>query len=683
MQTRIPAPDILNDLISPNWRLRWQVLEHFHRLKEKFKNHSDKTPEQRALNRLGIQLAHLLNGPEDHNLHLILCAANFLGGTPFLLRVFQALGIDDSETFYPGSHQIRSNCCKSVPTISLLDYFHFLFLSHPGSESTNAAAARVVVRVFPAIQALSLLLEIRTPETRLQAFLELARKSPDYDFNSFILTPPEEISRLPELLWLVTPPLEPVDRASCLTAAHLLAKTGSPGSRLIVCQAAQRLGLSELLPLLKHFDSPRFPALIARSRLGDSEAQQELAASSASWRSAKRIRALPGLAYISTPLALQILAQSAKRTGSNEQRISFATLGHNPHPKAFTTLHRHLLQSQTPDQRRYLLSVMAQHPSAGRNPTLAHQIAEWYDEPRLYPEILQALKVFGDGLELQEISSHLKSPLIPLHLQELAVFMAHHCSDDSTLTVLRKLLFDPDWSFSYRLLVTLSPRLQETDFDLLLDLLRHYEENPDLSLSQRLISARRHLTQFSQALAEFLNQEPEQAQELLRTFIGHLSQDCLPNPESLKQKFRQRPEELQKILLDCNDPASIDFSLWLPRLYFQELLEQTGRPDGNCLVLLVNRTHRYNGFLRQKICQQLSQILEQISKRQTSSALPGLFRLLDFIRQRSEPDYESLRNLLLSTISYIQTHARELKIIQPSSRQRDLKIISQRHKTTG
>jgi hypothetical protein len=56
--------------------------------------------------------------------------------------------------------------------------------------------------------------------------------------------------------------------------------------------------------------------------------------------------------------------------------------------------------------------------------------------------------------------------------------------------------------------------------------------------------------------------------------------------------------------------------------------------------------------------------------------------LLDFIRQRPEPDYESLRNLLLSTISYIQTHARELKIIQPSSRQRDLKIISLNHNTT-
>jgi len=170
MKQNLPNPEIINDLLIENWQLRWKVLETFHRVRNRIRNHAQISAEQKDILRLGRKLAACLNGPSDRNLHLIMTAAYFLGGNHFLFLIFQHLGIDDSDDLYPAISDLKKNLCNEDHNSTFFDYFLSLLSSIESVERTTAVAAAIAIRIFSPEKALHLLISIPFPEPRLAAF---------------------------------------------------------------------------------------------------------------------------------------------------------------------------------------------------------------------------------------------------------------------------------------------------------------------------------------------------------------------------------------------------------------------------------------------------------------------------------------------------------------------------------
>ena len=676
MKPTLPAPEILNDLSIDNWQLRWQVLEIFSRLRQQLRHHSHTSPEQLECERLSRRLAGLLNGPQDQNLQLVLTAAYFLGGYRFLFTVFRELGIDDHQEYYPGINRLKQALSEThrLRAATFTDYFQLLLCSPQAVESTTAIAAELVVQLFSPETALNLLLGIVAADTRRKALLMLDTRHPEHDFNPNIFTLTTPFDRYPELLHLVKLPLSPENYRQSLSAATGMLASSDSELQLIACQAAGRLGLTECLPRLREFPGPTTAALVARARLEDPEACRELTAAAASWRTAKRLAALPGLTGCTEPDTLARLEKNLRRGDPAEKQLAGRILALNPSPRALTVIRQRLLANPgSITERRILLAGLAEHRLAGPDPELAEHLAEWHNEPGLYPEILRVLAICGCSPEWQKIAAALKAPLTNPHLQELALFMACCFENSEIRKTLSELLFDLDWSFSYRLLIRLKPYLKGRDTALLLRKLQEGENNRGLSISE-LLTTTSDIPRFSDALADFLNRHPDWARKLLACFIQRLVEGELPTNEVLATRFRQMPLELQKTILFSDDPDTVHLETRLPLLHFRELLEKLPINGDNALIMVVHRTRRYHGFFRQAIIDQLLELLDHDPDLNTTEALPVLDQLLDYIRQ--QPGYDSLRQSLLFRMAAIRRRARDLKIHLKVIHDRDLRVIS-------
>ncbi|MCK5916149.1 MAG: hypothetical protein KAG92_08415, partial [Deltaproteobacteria bacterium] len=166
MKTVIPAPEIIDDLLTENWELRWQVLEIFYRVQSGVRNHARTSKERQEVSRLGKKLSSTLNGPNDRNLQLIMTAAYFLGNNDFIFKIFSHLGVDDDDDFYPGLSKIKRELNKIGGKLDFFDYFLALISSQTGVERTTAIATTLAINLFSPEKALELIITTPSPEVR-------------------------------------------------------------------------------------------------------------------------------------------------------------------------------------------------------------------------------------------------------------------------------------------------------------------------------------------------------------------------------------------------------------------------------------------------------------------------------------------------------------------------------------
>ncbi|NPA24806.1 MAG: hypothetical protein GXO34_03145, partial [Deltaproteobacteria bacterium] len=289
-QQLIPQSDIINDLLAENWELRWRVFETFYRTQLILRDFSRSSREYRQARDLCREMADRLNGASDVNLHLILTAAWFLGRSHFLLLVLEKLGVDDPETDNLETLHQKKPLTANQPETTFFDYFHSLLKRGKAVD----VATRVAVRIFPAEEAFRLIIAIPASEPR-QAGVRLFREChPDKFFNQFLLA--DNLSRLrqmPELLDFIAPPLTPEEISEIENLVRELLVPGAAGLDFAL-RAVERLQLKSCREALEALgDHP--PALVIRTRLGETEICHRLLKEARSWRKKKRIAALARL----------------------------------------------------------------------------------------------------------------------------------------------------------------------------------------------------------------------------------------------------------------------------------------------------------------------------------------------------------------------------------------------------
>ena len=678
MKQIIPTPKIIDDLLVENWQLRWQVFEIFHQVRISIRNHVQNSPEHQEFLRLGKKLAAHLNEPSDRNLHLIMTATYFLGGNQFLFLLFPHLGIDDSDDFYPALSKLKKALTNEEPDLSFFDYFHALFSSNKAIERTTAIAAAFAIRVFSAEKTLQLFIDIPHPESRSAAFDLFQEIYPEPYFNDYLFADGLELlTKQPELLRFITPPLTADQAQGCTIAANFLL-ADSPDNRTAAIRAIGRLKLDQCLPLLDEFQGDNLETATAHARLNNEYGCRELLTAAKSWHRKKRLAALPGLAFCNSFEALEVLKKRVAKGDLNERHIAFTALGRNKHPEALPFLIATLKQKHQNEEYRLLLSLLARHPNSTPNPETANLLARWYDNCDLYPELLEALAAFGYGNKWGKIVNAFTPPLLLPHHQKIALFMTRFADRPAIKKNLLALLTDIDWAFSYRLLILLQPHLNGKDLKTLLNLLQEHEKAHDLTIRERLLKGD-DIPRFTDALCEFLNLNLVQADEILSRFIAELMEGDLPKNAELTARFQQQPADLKKLILEAGEFSSTLPEPELPLLHILRLLSEITLDGSNCLAAIVNRTRKYGGFFQQTISTLISIIIDHDHDLQNTQALPDLQAIINFLRQR--PHYDELRQKILRRIAEITRNAKDLQIYLGATHDRELRIIKVRRNT--
>ena len=673
MKQTIPTSEIIDDLLAENWQLRWQVIEIFDQVRLKYQNHAHISKEQKEVLQLGKKLCNCLNGPNDHNLHLILTAAYFLGGNHFLFLIFKHLGIDDSDDFYPTLAKLKKSLTSEPSNVTFFDYFHSLLSSSKAVERTTAIAAAITIRLFSPAKSFLLLTTIPHAEPRLAAFELFQEAYPVHFFNDYLLAPPQELLfEQPELLRFIGPPLTAAQSTKCATLINSLL-TDAIDYNSTAISAIGRLKLNQcraLIPKLKE-DNPEIDTVLAQ--LGEESGCRKLLAAGESWRRRKRVAALPGLGFCNSFAALEILKKRYLKGDRNERNLALIALGRNLHPNALPFLISTLkLEAQLPE-RRLVLKILAQHPNAAPNPDTANQLARWHDDKDLYPELLEALETFGYGDEWGKIVTALWPPLRLPHQQKIALSMTRFANYPEVRKNLIALLTTIDWPFSFRLLTLLQPFMNGKDLGTLLKLLQECEEARELTI-QELLTQGDGISNFNDALCEHLNLNPMQTNEALSRFIADLVDGKLPTKSALTTRFQKQPLDLKKLILGATELSSTLPEPSLPLLHFLQLLSEIDLNGSNGLVAVINRTRKYPGFFRQLISFTISTIIEDDPELQKTQALSDLQAIIDFMRQR--PYYDQLRQKILLHISQITRNAKDLRVYIDAALDRDLRVIS-------
>ena len=672
MKQNLHNPEIINNLLTENWQLRWQTLEIFHRVRISIRNHAQSSREHQEFLRLGKKLAAHLNEPSDRNLHLIMTAAYFLGGNRFIFLIFPHLGIDDSDDFYPALSKLKKALTNEEPNLSFFDYFHALFSSSKAIERTTAIAAALAIRVFSPEKTLQLLIDIPHSESRSAAFDLFQETYPEPFFNDYLFADELEIlTKQPELLRFIVPPLTADQTQKCAIAANLLL-AGSPDNRTIAIRAIGRLKLDQCLPLLHELKKDNLEIATVYAQLSDEYGCRELLTTAKSWHRKKRLAALPSLAFCNSFEALEVLKKRVAKGDLNERHIAFIALGRNKHPESLPFLIATFKQKHQNEEYRLLLSLMARHPNSTSNPETANLLACWHDNSDLYPELLEALATFGYGDKWEKIVNTFSPPLLLPHHQKIALFMTRFADRPAIKKKLLTLLTDIDWAFSYQLLILLQPHLNGKDLKTLLNLLQMREDARELTIQERLTIVN-NISRFSDALYEFFNFNPDQADKTLSDFIAELMEGSLPKKAKLTARFRQQPADLKKLILDTGEFSSTLPEPGLPLLHILRLLSEITLDGSNCLASIVNRTRKYGGFFQQTISTSISTIIDHDHDLQNTQALPDLQAIINFMRQR--PHYDELRQKILRRITEITRKAKDLQIYLGAPHNRELRII--------
>lgn len=673
MKQNLPNPEIINDLLTENWQLRWQVIEIFHRVRMQIRNHAQISYEQKEVLRLGKKLAACLNGPNDRNLHLIMTAAYFLGGNHFLFLIFQHLGIDDSDDFYPALSNLKKALNNEERNLTFFDYFHSLLSSSEAVERTTAIAATIAIKLFSPQKTMCLLTAIPNQAPRLTALDLFAEAHPNQFFNDYLLNKQLRVlRRQPELLRFIAPPLSPDQSKECSTLVKYLFSNDSDNKTTAI-RAIGRLKLYCCRPLLHQLEENDLEVATAYAQLGDECGCYKLLAAGKSWRHKKREAALPALTFCNSPEALTILKNRATKGDRDERRQALIALGRNQHPEALASLMTFFEQESRNSERRLILTLLSQHPNATPDPKTANLLARWHDDKNLYPELLKALAVFGYGDKWEKIITELKTPLLQHHHQKIVLFMSRFADHPPIKKKLLELLSDIDWTFSYRLLILLQPHLNGDDLGVLLILLQECEEIRELTIQERLTKGD-DISNFNDALCEFLNSNPIQADETLSCFIIGLMEGSLPTNNELATRFQQQPPELKKLLLGTSELSANLPEADLPLLHIRQFLSEITLDGSNCLTAIINRTRKYGGFFQPVINTTISAIIDRDHDLQNTKALPALQTVINFIRQR--PGYDELRQKILHHIAKTTRKAKDLRIYHTANHNRDLRILN-------
>jgi hypothetical protein len=678
MKPVIPSPEIISDLLTENWELRWPVLELFYRIQLNIHHHAPASKEHRKLLQLEKKLHQTLTGPHDQNLKLVMTAAFFLSGSSSIFRLFLHFGIDDSDEFYPELSKIKWKIISGNGETGFFDYFFSLTSATTGVERTTAVAATLAIRLCPPDKALRLIVLIADPELRSNSLQLLHEAWPKYRFNDLILADSGRLlSQFPELIRFIVPPLTPEQIDKCQESTLSLlsqAATLEPA----IAAAIGRLKLTKCRPRLEKFDDKDYIITTVSAQMGGPESQAELLAAGDSWRRKNRLAAIPGIAFINNYEAAKLLYQRAGKGDRHECHLAWTALGRNHHPEALNFLLLELQKEESNNDRRLLLKLLADHPRAKTDQATANLLSRWHNQKELYPELLEALAVFGYGKEWESILQTYKPPLLQRYQQETALFMTRFADRATIRAGLVKLLDDTDWCFSFKLLHRLQPYCTAKEFKTLLYRLESYEKGRALTIKERLNKGD-DLASFNAALADFLNHNQMTATTVINRFIAELIEGRLPAPDKLQEDCNREPDELKRLLLDRDEMLAIDLRNLLPRLHFIRILKETEQ-DGCCsLATVVHRIRRYNGYLCRMISKLLIAIINNDPEFKETDALPDLKATIDYIRQR--PHYDTLREQALLRIAEISRKARDLKICVETNQSLSLRVISSKRIT--
>ena len=670
MKQLIPSSNIIDDLLAENWKLRWRVLEIFHQTQLMLRDYARSTREYQQACALCKEMAKRLNGASDVNLHLVLTAAWFLGGSHFLLLALEEIVVDDPKTRNPETSRLRKPLINNHPEVSFFDYFHALLSHNQEVDATTATA----VRIFPPDLCLTLLCAIPEYELRLAGLTLLKTRYPKLFFNDIILDGDlATLKKKPELLDFIGPPLTPEKEALVADLVAGLLTNNNLAVKYAI-RAVGRLKLESCRHKLHQLLDDNPLAAGALARLGDEEGCKILLKAGKSWRRKKRRSVLSDLAGCQSPQALELLQNRARQGNLDERREALGALNEMRSPQALQALHKLLKLTHKKEDLRLILQALAGSPWSGENQEAANDLAQWSDQIELYPELLKAMAALGYGNKWADILDKIKSPVLKPHYREIALFMCRFADLPKIRQKLLALASDIDWSFSYRLLNLLSPRLNSADIPLLLALLKDREERRALTIKERLTKGQ-DLEKMTDALAEFFQQHPEIANLTIEKLLTNVTIGTQPSDEELFTAIREQPEQLIELILgsgsgnDHSTAADCNF----PLLLALHLLSEIEVDGSDCFAIVVHRTRRYSGFFRQKISSALNHILDKKNELDNFQSLPTLNKILDFIRGR--PHYDELRQKILSRITHIMRNTRELKVYSEASHTREIKVF--------
>ncbi|HDS16978.1 MAG TPA: HEAT repeat domain-containing protein [Proteobacteria bacterium] len=672
MKPTKPRAEIVEDLLSSNWELRWQVFEILNRTQVEFRHHAHDSKDQRELSQLGLKLAATINGPNDKNLFVIITALYFLGGNRYIFHIINQLGIDDKEENYPGLQQIKKDLANNSGRVSFFDYFQHLLSSPSAVESTTTIASCLIRRLFPQTDALRLLTTIPQTEIRLTALALFLEELHEFNFNDFLLSDDlKTVQEKPELLCFLNLPLSNRERE---VLAPLAARLCSQDNIIspFVFKTLVRLTLPCCPQIVLQAKLGNPAALTTMAQLGDMKACDALIATGRSlWRN-KRMQAYAGLSFCPNHDALEILRKRINSKNPAERHAVLSALGSSPSPDSLRTLFEALTQTRKATEQRLILQLITYHPQAVPDPVFSDRLANLFDHGDLYPELLEAMSKFGLSPQWRLIFSNFKPPLLLHHEQQTALFMTRFANLPEIRAQLFNLVFDQDWTFSFKLLNLLLPYFSIKDIPLLCELLRKYETLEELSIAERL-SLGHKTSLFRDSLCDFFNHNPLSAEKYLSTLTVNIINNSLPATNRLYDYFLQQPRQLRKIFLEKDDADLDRPESELPLLCSIYFLCQIENDGSNCLTTIINHTRKYGGYFTLVISQRLCALLTENTIHSQTKLLPELQNLIDYLRHR--PDHDELRGKTLSAIAEIMRHARDLRLCMAVTHERDLRII--------
>jgi len=668
MRDLIPSSAIIDDLLAENWELRWQVLKILQQTQLILKDYAHSSQEYKKALSLCREMAGRLNGASDVNLHLVLAAAWFLGGSHFLLAALETIGVDDPETHNQEIIKLKKPLSGNYSEASFFDYFHSLLSRNQAVDAATATA----IRIFPPELTLQLIQSIPEPEIQRNALIQFKKQYPKTFFNDLLLQDGGiQVKEKPELLEFIGTPLADDFKSEIESLVANLLTTNSPAIEIAV-QAAGRLQLQGCKPHLKQLINELPTAAGALARLKDPSGCQKLIETGKSWRWKKREAALPELAWCPTTNVIKLLQKRALQGKLEERRLALKALSEMRTSESLQALHNLLIKTNKEKELKLILQTLAGPAWPGENRITADLLSQWSDQIALYPEILHALAALNYSDKWAKILQQTKSPVLQPHYREVALFMCRYADRYDIRRQLLTLINDIDWSFSYRLLNLLAPQFKSSDITILLDLLKDRDEKRALTIKERLTKGQDLENMFA-ALAEFFQQHPEVADLTIRKIVTLASTGSAPTQARLFDSLMQQPTELVELILNqsesqkSSDPR--DFYLLLTLHLLAEI-----KVDGSdCFAIVVHRTRRYSGFYRETIITIIERLLETDGELDDTNSLTPLNQIINAIR--GQPYFSELRQRILKRINRITRNSHELIVFNEASQTRELRIL--------
>jgi len=680
MNKFLPSAEIINDLLAENWELRWRVFEAFYRTQLFLQDFSRSSQEYRQARELCREMANRLNGPSDINLHLVLSAAWFLGGTHFVLLILEKLGVDNPVAGDEETRKQKKPLNANHPGVGLFSYFHSLITRGKALDAAPATA----IRIFPPAEAFRLITEIPEDEPRREAIRIFRQYHPESFFNRQLLSTPGHLAECPELIAFIAPPISEAEREIVTaTAERLLA---SPDTRLVGLglEAVGRLTLRNCRDrVTAHLPDPA--AFEALTRMGDRKSCEKLLKEASSWRRGRRLQALGRLrAGLWNPAVREALREKVRKGNSEEKELALRSLTAAPDPDTIGFLLDEIVRCREWKVRKWLLKALASLPAraftdASDSRDYADELLEFCEDIRLYPEITAAVARLPFSLHWANfLLTRINLPVQQAHYREIALCLATFADRPEIHRHLTGLLPEVDWVFSYRLLTRLAPHFNGQTIPILIKLLQDREEGRGLTIRERLTLGQ-NPEKFTDALAEFFVRQPAVANDFVITLTHRITTGTLPSPEELFATFTHQSAELFELVFDQKPGRLTAANCNLPRLVAWHLLSAIEVDGNDCFALVVHRTRRYEGFFRQRIIAVINRLLDHENELQDIDSLPVLQQVIDFIRGR--PEFDTLRQRLLERITRITSHCRELKVFSEASQTRDLIVFKIRKLT--